>query len=130
MNEDDAISQDVSVHTKHSWPLRIRRCIHGFLVGVQTGTESLKNSSVTNLKVNALNNVQLPHLVVSWQNKSVRVYNQRQQLFKFFFFFPLTAQRCVRLNSSIEMIVSDRLLVLLGALSAQAVCYVNCESRR
>lgn len=68
--------------------LRIHRCIHAHLVGPQMGTESLKsskNSQVTKLKVNALNNVQLLTLSCFLANSSVRVYD--------LFFFSLTAQK-------------------------------------
>lgn len=113
--------------------LSILRCIHVLIVGVQTRTESLKsskNSRVTGLKVNALNNAQLPTLSCFLaKSSSIRIYGQKRQ--HLFFFFSLTVQRCVRLNSSTEMIVSDRLLLLLlGPLSARAVHNVSCKNRR
>lgn len=109
--------------------LSICRCIHALVVGVQTGTESLKsskNSRLTSLKLNVLNNAQLSTLSgfqakSSWPEAAAK---------RFICFFPLTVRRCVQLNSSTEMIVSDRLLLLLlGPLSAHAVHDVSCEKR-
>lgn len=115
--------------------LSIRRCIHALVVGVQTGTESLKsskNSRLTSLKVNALTNAQLPTLSCFLaKSSSLRIYGRKRQQSDSYAFFPLTVWRCVQLNSSTEMIVPDRLLLLLlGPLSAQAVHDVSCENRR